>query len=442
MEQNPIEAQKEKLKKINDIFKLIKEKEIKMIDLRFTDLPGEWQHFSTPASYLRQEHFYEGFGFDGSSIRGWKEIYESDMLAIPDPSTAHIDPFIKTKTLSMLCDIIDPITKEHYDHDPRVIAKRAIKYLKSTKLADNAYYGSEAKFFIFDNVTDNISEQETSTKHNIKVNEGDFPLPPSDTTNDLRNTMVQYLIKAGMDVELQHYNVATGQSEIDFEYCPMLECCDNLQMFKYIIKNTASEAGKEATFMPKPNLGNARGSMHTHISLWKDGKPLFAGNKYAGLSEMALHFIGGLLKHAPSLLALTNSATKSLVPGYETPIYLVYSMRNRSAAIRIPMYSDNPKAKRIEFRCPDGTTNHYLAFSAMLLAGLDGVINKIDPGEPIDKDVYHLNPDEHNGINQAPETLELALQNLENDNEYLKQGGVFTDELIKTWIKYKRNKEV
>jgi len=464
MEKNPIDEQKEKLKKINDVFKLIKEKEIKMIDLRFTDLPGQWQHFSAPVSNLKQDHFYEGFGFDGSSIRGWKPINESDMLAIPDPSTAQIDPFMKTKTLMMLCDIIDPVTKEYYDHDPRIIAKRAIKYLESTGLADVAYYGPEAEFFILDHVAYNIneysswyridsregfwntgSEQEANLGHKIRVKEGYFPVPPSDSTNDLRNVMVQYLINAGMDVELQHHEVATGQAEIDFKYCPMLECCDNLQMFKYIVKNTAREAGKTATFMPKPIFGDNGSGMHTHISLWKKGKPLFAGDKYAGLSEMGLYFIGGLLKHAPSLLALTNPTTNSykrLVPGYEAPVNLVYSMRNRSAAIRIPMYSENPKAKRVEFRCPDGTANPYLAFSAMLMAGLDGIINKIEPGEPIDKDIYHLSQEEHQKIKQAPGTFEFALNQLESDNEYLKQGGVFTDELIRTWIDYKMDREV
>jgi glutamine synthetase len=464
MDKNPIEEQKEKLKKINDVFKLIKEKEINMIDLRFTDLPGQWQHFSTPVTNLKQEHFYEGFGFDGSSIRGWKAINESDMLAIPDPATAHIDPFMKEKTLSMLCDIMDPVTKEYYDHDPRVIAKRANDYLKSTGLADIAYFGLEAEFFILEHVAYNInefsswyridsregfwntgSEQEVNLGHKIRIKEGYFPVPPSDSTNDLRNIMVKHLLENGIEVEMQHHEVATGQAEIDFKYCPMLTCCDNLQMFKYIIKNTAREAGKTATFMPKPIFGDNGSGMHTHISFWKDGKPLFAGDKYAGLSEMALHFIGGLLKHAPSLLALTNPTTNSykrLVPGYEAPVNLVYSMRNRSAAIRIPMYSDSPKSKRVEFRCPDGTANPYLAFAAMLMAGLDGVINKIDPGEPIDKDIYHMSSEEHKKIKQAPGTFEYALDCLRNDNEYLKQGGVFTDELINTWIDYKINREV
>jgi glutamine synthetase len=465
MPKNPIEEQKEKLKKVNDVFKLIREKEIKMIDLRFTDLPGQWQHFSIPVNKLSEGSFYEGFGFDGSSIRGWREINESDMLAIPDPSTAIVDPFIKTKTLNMICDIMDPITKEYYDHDPRLIAKRANDYLISTGIADVANFGPEAEFFILDHVAYNIneysswyridsregfwntgSELEANLGHKIRIKEGYFPVPPADSTNDIRNTMVEYLMSVGIDIETQHHEVATaGQSEIDMKYCPMLQCCDNLQMFKYIIKNAAREAGKTATFMPKPIFGDNGSGMHVHISLWNNGEPLFAGDKYAGLSEMALYFIGGLLKHAPALLAFTNPTTNSykrLVPGYEAPINLVYSMRNRSSAIRIPMYSPNPKAKRIEFRCPDGTANPYFAFPAMLMAGLDGIKNKINPGEPIDKNIYHLSDEERKKIRQAPSYFEIALEKLEQDNEFLKEGGVFTDELIRTWIDYKMEKEI
>lgn len=465
MSKNPIEEQKEKLKRINDVFKLIREKEIKMIDLRFTDLPGQWQHFSIPSANLNEESFYEGIGFDGSSIRGWKEINESDMLAVPDPSTAIIDPFIKSKTLNMLCDVMDPITKEYYNRDPRVIAKRANEYLLSTGIADIAYFGPEAEFFILDHVAYNIneysgwyridsregfwntgSEQEANLGHKIRIKEGYFPVPPADSTNDIRNTMVEYLINVGIEVETQHHEVATaGQSEIDIKYAPMLQCCDNLQMFKYIVKNAAREAGKTATFMPKPIFGDNGSGMHTHISLWEDGKNLFAGDKYAGLSEMALYFTGGIIKHAPALLAFTNPTTNSykrLVPGYEAPINLVYSSRNRSAAIRIPMYTNNPKAKRIEFRCPDGTANPYLAFPALLMAGLDGIINKIDPGEPLDKNIYQLSEEEHKKIKQAPSYFEIALEKLEEDKEFLKQGGVFTDELIKTWIDYKMEKEI
>lgn len=462
---NPLEEQKEKLRRVQDVFKLIKEKEVKMIDFRFTDMPGQWQHFSIPADKLEEAHFYEGLGFDGSSIRGWKSIDESDMLAIPDASTAKVDPFIRYKSLSLICDIVDPMTKLPYDRDPRLIARKAIKFMESTGLADTAYLGPEAEFFILDHVAYNIneysswyridsregfwntgSETEANLGHKIKVKEGYFPVPPSDSTNDLRNQMVEHLINLGIDVEVQHHEVATaGQSEIDFRFAPLLDAADNLQTFKYVVKNTAREAGKTATFMPKPIFGDNGSGMHTHISLWKDGKPLFAGDKYAGLSEMALYFIGGLLKHAPSLLAFTNPTTNSykrLVPGYEAPVNLVYSMRNRSASIRIPMYSESPKAKRVEFRCPDGTANPYLAFAAMLLAGLDGIENKIDPGTPVDKDIYHLSDAEKKEIRQAPGSLEIALENLQRDHEFLLKGDVFSKEIIQTWIDYKMEKEV
>ena len=465
MEKNHIEAEKDKLKKINDVFKLIKDKEIKMVDFRFTDLPGQWQHFSIPVDRLTEEGFYEGYGFDGSSIRGWKAINESDMLVVPDPYTARVDPFIKTKNVSIICDILDPITKQPYDHDPRYVAKKAVEYLLSTGIADTAFFGPEAEFFILDHVAYNVNEYsswyridsregfwntgtelEANLGHKIRIKEGYFPVPPADSTNDIRNTMVDYLRKLGIEIEMQHHEVATaGQAEIDVKYTPLVECCDNLQMFKYVVKNTARESGKTATFMPKPIFGDNGSGMHTHVSLWKKGKPLFGGDKYANLSEMGLFFIGGLLKHAPSLLALTNPTTNSykrLVPGYEAPVNLVYSMRNRSAAIRIPMYSDNPKSKRVEFRCPDGTANPYLAFSAMLLAGLDGIINKIDPGEPVDKDIYHLSDAEKKKIKQAPEIFEVALHSLKKDNDYLKQGNVFTNELLDTWIDYKMNKEI
>lgn len=460
-----IEEQKEKLKRIHDVFKLLKDKEIKMVDFRFTDLPGQWQHFTIPVDKLEEEHFYEGLGFDGSSIRGWKTINESDMLVIPDASTARVDPFIKHKSLSIICDIVDPMTKNPYERDPRYIARKTMEYLKSTGVADTAFIGPEAEFFILDHVAYNIneysswyridsregfwntgSEAEANLGHKIKIKEGYFPVPPSDSTNDLRNQMVEHLMNLGIDVEVQHHEVATaGQGEIDFKYAPLIEASDNLQMFKYVVKNTAREAGKTATFMPKPIFGDNGSGMHTHVSLWKDGKPLFAGDKYAGLSETALYFIGGLLKHAPSLLAFTNPTTNSykrLVPGYEAPVNLVYSMRNRSASVRIPMYSNNPKAKRIEFRCPDGTANPYLAFSAVVLAGLDGIMNKIEPGDAVDKDIYHLSEEEHRKIKQAPGSLEIALDNLKSDHEFLTKDGVFTEELINTWIDYKMEKEV
>ena len=462
---NSVEKEKDKLKNINDVFKLIKEKEIKMIDFRFTDLPGQWQHFSIPVSQLNEEGFYEGYGFDGSSIRGWKPINESDMLVIPDPETARVDPFMQTKNMSIICDILDPITKEPYDHDPRYVARKAIEYMESTGIADVAFFGPEAEFFILDHVAYNVNEYEswyridsregfwnTGTEkeanlgHKIRIKEGYFPVPPSDSTNDIRNVMVEHLENAGIKVEMQHHEVATaGQAEIDFKYCPFLDCADNLQMFKYIVKNTARSFGKTATFMPKPIFGDNGCGMHIHVSLWKNNKPLFAGDKYAGLSELALYFIGGILEHAPSLLAFTNPTTNSykrLVPGFEAPVNLVYSKGNRSAAIRIPMYYENPKTKRIEFRCPDGTANPYLAFSAMLLAGLDGIINKIEPGDPLDKDIYHLSDAEKKKIKQAPESFTMALHKLEKDNDYLKRGGAFSDELIKTWINYKMNKEI
>lgn len=396
-DQNKIEQEREKLKLIHDVFKLAKEKDVTMVDLRFTDLPGQWQHFTVPLDKLSESSFYEGFGFDGSSIRGWKSINDSDMLAIPDPSTVNIDPFIVTKTMSMICDIHETGEgKKPYGLDPRYIAKKAREYLVSTGIADTSYFGPEAEFFILDHVAYNVneysswyridsregfwntgSEHEANLGHKIRQKEGYFPVPPSDSTNEIRNMIVLNLINAGIDVENHHHEVATaGQSEIDFKYEKLIPCCDALQMFKYIVKNTARAAGKTATFMPKPIFGDNGSGMHVHMSLWKDGQPLFAGGEYAGLSESALFFIGGLLKHAPALLALTNPTTNSykrLVPGYEAPINLVYSKGNRSAAIRIPMYSDSPKSKRIEFRCPDGTANPYLAFSAMLLAGLDGM---------------------------------------------------------------------
>jgi glutamine synthetase len=450
---------------VKKVFDLIKKNDIRMIDFRFTDLPGQWQHFSVPVSQFEEKAFEEGLGFDGSSIRGWQSINESDMLIIPDPATANIDPFIKTKSLSLICDIIDPITKERYSRDPRYVATKAVDYLHSTKIADAVFFGPEAEFFILDHVAYNIneysswykidsiegfwntgSEHEANLGHKLRLKEGYFPVPPADSTNDIRNSMVEYLQEAGIVVETQHHEVATGgQAEIDFKFCPMLQCADQLMMFKYIVKNTARLFGKTATFMPKPLFGDNGSGMHVHQSLWSGGKPLFAGNEYAGLSQTALYYIGGLLKHAPSLLAFTNPTTNSykrLVPGYEAPVNLAYSKRNRSAAIRIPMYSENPKAKRLEFRCPDGTANPYIAFAAMLMAGLDGILNKIEPGKPMEQDIYHLTHDELSAVPQAPSSLEHALDALKHDNAYLLQGGVFTEDLISTWIEYKMEKEV
>ncbi len=450
---------------IENIFKIVKEHKIKMVDLKFMDFPGQWQHFSVPVHELTESSFEEGFGFDGSSIRGWKSINESDMLVIPDPTTAFIDPFIEVPTLSLICDVYDPVTKEKYERCPRYIAQKAEAYLKSTGIADTAYFGPEAEFFIFDDVRfdqnahegyyyiDSIEGQWNSgrdEKPNLgykpRYKEGYFPVPPTDSLNDIRNEMVLIMEQCGLQVEAQHHEVATGgQCEIDFRFAPLVRCADNLLIFKYIVKNVARRHGKTATFMPKPLFGDNGSGMHCHQSLWKNGQPLFYGNGYANLSELALYYIGGILKHAPALCAFTNPTTNSykrLVPGFEAPVNLAYSQRNRSAAIRIPVYSSSPKAKRIEVRFPDGSCNPYLAFSAMLMAGIDGIINKIDPGEPLDKDIYSLPPEELKNIPSTPGSLEEALKALEKDHEFLLRGDVFTEDVIEAWIKYKWEKEV
>jgi glutamine synthetase len=450
---------------IENIFKIIKEHKIKMVDLKFMDFLGQWQHFSVPVHELTESSFEEGFGFDGSSIRGWKSINESDMLVIPDPTTAFIDPFIEVPTLSLICDVYDPVTKEKYERCPRYIAQKAEAYLKSTGIADTAYFGPEAEFFIFDDVRfdqnahegyyyiDSIEGQWNSgrdEKPNLgykpRYKEGYFPVPPTDSLNDIRNEMVLIMEQCGLQVEAQHHEVATGgQCEIDFRFAPLVRCADNLLIFKYIVKNVARRHGKTATFMPKPLFGDNGSGMHCHQSLWKNGQPLFYGNGYANLSELALYYIGGILKHAPALCAFTNPTTNSykrLVPGFEAPVNLAYSQRNRSAAIRIPVYSSSPKAKRIEVRFPDGSCNPYLAFSAMLMAGIDGIINKIDPGEPLDKDIYSLPPEELKNIPSTPGSLEEALKALEKDHEFLLRGDVFTEDVIEAWIKYKWEKEV
>jgi glutamine synthetase len=450
---------------IENIFKIIKEHKIKMVDLKFMDFPGQWQHFSVPVHELTESSFEEGFGFDGSSIRGWKSINESDMLVIPDPTTAFIDPFIEVPTLSLICDVYDPVTKEKYERCPRYIAQKAEAYLKSTGIADTAYFGPEAEFFIFDDVRfdqnahegyyhiDSIEGQWNSgrdEKPNLgykpRYKEGYFPVPPTDSLNDIRNEMVLIMEQCGLQVEAQHHEVATGgQCEIDFRFAPLVRCADNLLIFKYIVKNVARRHGKTATFMPKPLFGDNGSGMHCHQSLWKNGQPLFYGNGYANLSELALYYIGGILKHAPALCAFTNPTTNSykrLVPGFEAPVNLAYSQRNRSAAIRIPVYSSSPKAKRIEVRFPDGSCNPYLAFSAMLMAGIDGIINKIDPGEPLDKDIYSLPPEELKNIPSTPGSLEEALKALEKDHEFLLRGDVFTEDVIEAWLKYKWEKEV
>ncbi|MCS7228751.1 MAG: type I glutamate--ammonia ligase [Candidatus Kryptonium sp.] len=450
---------------IQNVFEMIKKHGVKMVDLKFMDFPGQWQHFSVPVHELTEESFEEGFGFDGSSIRGWKSINESDMLVIPDPTTAFIDPFIEVPTISLICDVYDPITREKYERCPRYIAQKAEAYLKATGIADTVYFGPEAEFFIFDDVRfdqnahegyyfiDSIEGQWNSgrdEKPNLaykpRYKEGYFPVPPTDSLNDIRNEMVLIMEQCGLEVEAQHHEVATGgQCEIDFRFAPLVKCADNLLIFKYIVKNVARRHGKTATFMPKPLFGDNGSGMHCHQSLWKNGQPLFYGNGYANLSEIALYYIGGILKHAPALCAFTNPTTNSykrLVPGFEAPVNLAYSQRNRSAAIRIPVYSSSPKAKRIEVRFPDGSCNPYLAFSAMLMAGIDGIINKIDPGEPLDKDIYALPPEELKNIPSTPGSLEEALRALEKDHDFLLRGDVFTEDVIEAWIKYKWEKEV
>ena len=450
---------------IENVLQFVKANGIKFIDLKFMDMPGQWQHFTVPVSQFEADSFVNGYGFDGSSIRGWKAINESDMLIIPDPNTMFVDPFIQVPTLSLICDVYEPSTKEKYSRCPRNIAQKAEAYLISTGLADTVYFGPEAEFFVFDDVrfdskpngsfymVDSVEGKWNSGRdegpnlgYKPRYKEGYFPVPPTDALMDLRNEMVVNLINAGIDVEAQHHEVASGgQCEIDLRFQPLVQAADQLLLFKYIVKNTAKKNGKTVTYMPKPIFGDNGSGMHVHTSLWKKGKPLFAGTGYAGLSEMGLYFIGGLLKHAPSLLALTNPTTNSykrLVPGFEAPVNLAYSQRNRSASIRIPMYSASPKAKRVEFRCPDASSNPYLAFSAMLMAGLDGVINRIDPGEPLDKDIYDMSPEELKGVPSTPGSLNEALDALEKDHEYLLKGDVFTQDVIETWIKYKTEKEI
>jgi len=447
------------------VLQLVKSKGIEFVDCRFMDFPGLWQHTTYPSSELTEQSFIDGFGFDGSSIRGWQAINESDMLLHPVADTAKIDPFLQHPTLSLICDIKDPITKKEYSRDPRSVARKSVKYLKKTKIADTAFLGPELEFFIFDNVwydqtinqagyfvdsgegVWNRGKQDpTNLGYQIRLKEGYFPCPPMDTGTNIRSEMVDVMMQMGIPVECHHHEVATGgQAEIDLRFQELVHMADTCMYYKYIVKNVAARHGKVVTFMPKPLFQDNGSGMHTHLSLWKGGKPLMAGKKYAGLSELGLYTIGGILKHAKSLIAFTNPTTNSfkrLVPGYEAPVNLVYSSRNRSAAIRIPMYQDNPKTKRIEFRCPDPSCNPYLAFSALLMAAIDGIKNKIHPGQPLDKDLYDLEPEEYEAIDSAPVDLSDALDALENDHAYLMEGNVFTEDVIHYWIKYKRDNEV
>ncbi len=443
------------------VIELAKKSGAKMMDIKFVDTFGTWQHFSCPIRELTEDIFSEGLGFDGSSIRGWKSIEASDMLAMPDPATAFIDPFCAVPTLSLTCTIAETGTKEAYIRDPRGIAQRAEKYLASTGIGDQAFFGPEAEFFIFDNVQFDAKSNGTfysvdsgegiwntgreelpNTGYKIRHKEGYFPVPPADTQQDIRTEMCLVMEELGLQIEKQHHEVATaGQADIDIRFDTLLKMADNMMVYKYVLKNVARKHGKTVTLMPKPLYGDNGSGMHTHQSLWKKGKPLFAGNEYAGLSKMALHYIGGLLKHAHALCAFcspTTNSYKRLVPGYEAPVNLAYSSRNRSAAIRIPTYSDNPKAKRLEYRPPDPAANPYLAFAAMLLAGLDGIQNKLDPGEPMEKNLYELPPEEMAKVPQILGSLEEAITALEKDHEFLLKGDVFTLDFLDMWIATKR----
>jgi glutamine synthetase len=448
-----------------DVLEFAAQNGAKMVDLKFMDFPGTWQHFSVPLHELEEDSFEEGFGFDGSSIRGWQPIHASDMLVIPDPTTAVMDPFMAEPTLSLICDIVDPITKERYSRDPRNIARKAEAYLKYTKVGDTAFFGPEAEFFMFDDVAFSYGsnhgfhrvdseeawwntgdDEKPNLGYKLRHKEGYFPVSPSDTQQDIRTEMVLIMESMGITVEAQHHEVATaGQGEIDMRFAPLVKMGDNLMWFKYILKNTAKRHGKTVTFMPKPLFEDNGSGMHTHVSIWKDGNPVFYGDKYAGLSQEALWAVGGILKHAPALCGICNPTTNSykrLVPGFEAPVNLAYSSRNRSAAIRIPMYSASPKAKRIEYRTPDPSCNGYLAFSAILMAVLDGIENKLNPGDPLDKDIYALSPEELADVPSTPGDLADALNALEKDHEFLMKGDVFTQDAIEMWIEYKREREL
>jgi len=449
----------------NDFFEYAKQNYAKMVDLKFTDLLGTWQHCSFPIDTWDEGTFEEGVGFDGSSIRGWQGIHNSDMLAIPDPSTATIDPFYKEPTVSVIADIVDPISRENYSRDPRYIARKGEAFLKKTGIADTCYIGPEPEFFVFDEVmyeqnqhtgmysinsiegawnTARFEEPNLGYKPSFKG--GYFPVSPTDTYHDLRGEMVREMQKVGITVEAHHHEVATaGQSEIDMKFEPLTKMADQFMWFKYIIKNVAKRHSKTVTFMPKPIFQDNGSGMHSHFSLWKNGKPLFADSEYAGLSKIGLYSIGGILKYAPAILAFAAPTTNSyrrLVPGFEAPVNLVMSARNRSAAVRIPMYSNNPKAKRLEFRCPDPTANGYLTWTAMLMAAIDGIKNKINPGEPLDRDIYEMTPQELAAYPKAPGNLTEAINALEYDHDFLLKDDVFTSDLITTWIEWKREKEL
>lgn len=448
-----------------EFFEFAKKNGASMVDLKFTDFLGTWQHCTFPIETWDEGTFVDGVGFDGSSIRGWQAINNSDMLAVPDASTARIDPFFELPTVSVIANIVDPVTKEDYSRDPRHVARKGIEYMKKTGIADTCFIGPEPEFFIFDEVrfeqkqntgfyqidsvegawnTNRIEEPNLGYKPSYKG--GYFPVSPTDTYHDLRSKMVVEMQKVGIVVEAHHHEVGTGgQCEIDMEFKDLLTMSDQFMWFKYIIKNVARGVGKTATFMPKPIFEDNGSGMHSHISLWKGGQPLFAGDKYAGLSQDALYGIGGILKHAASILAFAAPSTNSyrrLVPGFEAPVNLAYSARNRSAAIRIPMYSSSPKAKRLEFRCPDPTANGYMAWTAMLMAVLDGIENKLDPGSPLDRDIYDMSKAELASVPHVPGSLAEAIEALAADHAFLTKGDVFTDDLIEQWISYKKEFEL
>ncbi len=460
-----------------DVLKFAKDNKVESVDFKFLDFLGTWQHFSIPTSELSEDLFEEGSGFDGSSIRGWQPIHASDMLVVPDPTTAVMDPFMAIPTLSLIGNIVDPITKEDYSRDPRNIGRKAEAYLKKSGVGDVAYFGPEPEFFILDEVRyeqnqhtgfyaidsaegqwntgraiDSMNDRDgrriesKNLGYKPRYKEGYFPVQPTDSQQDIRGEMVREMEKLGIRVEKHHHEVATaGQAEIDMRFNSLVKMGDWLMWYKHVVKNVARRYGKTATFMPKPIFGDNGSGMHTHQSIWKGEKPLFAGDKYGGMSELAMHYIGGILKHAPAIAAFTNPGTNSyrrLVPGFEAPINLAYSSRNRSAAVRIPMYSPSPKAKRIEVRFPDPTCNGYMAFAVMLMAGLDGIERRLNPGNPLDKDIYALSPEELKEVPKMPGSLEEALDNLKKDHAFMLKGDVFTEDVIETWIEYKMANEV
>ena len=448
-----------------EFFDFAKKHKAETVDLKFTDLLGTWQHCSFPVNVLDEGTFEEGLGFDGSSIRGWQGIEASDMMAVPDADTATLDPFFAEPTVSVTANIVDPITREDYTRDPRNVCRKGMAYLKQTGIADTCFVGPEPEFFIFDDIRFQSSQsgamyqidsveaawntgrtEEPNLGHKPNYKGGYFPVSPIDSFHDLRGEMVAELRKLGIVVEAHHHEVGTaGQAEIDMKFQPLLKMADQFMWFKYVIKNVAKRNGKTVTFMPKPIFEDNGSGMHTHMSFWKEGQPLFAGEGYAGLSDLALSAVGGILKHGRALLALAAPTANSyhrLVPGFEAPVNLVMSQRNRSASVRIPMYTPNPKAKRAEFRCPDPSCNGYLMFTAMMMAMIDGIQNKIDPGPPLDRDIYDMTPEELAETNKTPASLDEAIDALEQDHEFLTKGDVFTEDVIETWISWKRTKEL